>query len=292
MKTITVLSGKGGVGKSSIAASLAVLLARKKKMISADCDVDAPNLNLCLGLSCMKIDWKNIKTSEKAELIREKCTHCKACFENCKFNAIRWDEKRRIPVFNRFLCEGCGVCSLVCKPKAIKQKKVVNGKIGVGKTDYGFKLVSGQLKMGESGSGEIVTAVRKRLIETAKEEGMDFAIIDSAAGIGCPVIASVVGADYVVAVTEPTPAALSDLKRALEVVRHFKIPYGIVINRWDINKEFSKEIENFAKRNDITILEKMPYNKKFVDALVNLTPIVVYDKSFEKIFLNILNKII
>lgn len=292
MKTITVLSGKGGVGKSSIAASLAVLLAKKKRVMVADCDVDAPNLALCLGTDCMKFDWKNIETSEKAELIREKCEHCKACFENCSFNAIIWDRKKGIPIFNKFLCEGCGVCSLVCQSKAIKLKRVINGKIGVGKTSYGFKIVSGQLKIGESGSGEVVTAVRKQLLDSARKEGTDYAIIDASAGIGCPVIASVVGSDYVIAVTEPTPAAMSDLKRALEVVNHFKIHHGLIINRWDINKEFSEKIENFAKENNIPILEKIPYDKKFVEALINLTPIVVYDQRFEGLFSTILTKVL
>jgi MinD superfamily P-loop ATPase len=197
-----------------------------------------------------------------------------------------------MPLFNKLLCEGCGVCSLVCKPKAIRLKKVVNGKVGVGKTRYGFRMISGQLKIGESGSGEIVTVVRKKLLDVARKEDVEFAVIDAAAGIGCPVIASVVGSDYVLAVTEPTRAALGDLKRALEVVNHFKIPWGVVINKWDINKDFSKEIEKFAKKNKITVLGKIPYDKKFVEALISLTPIVVYDRSFEKLFLGILAKII
>ncbi|MBU4502059.1 MAG: ATP-binding protein, partial [Nanoarchaeota archaeon] len=225
MKTITILSGKGGVGKSSITASLAVLLSKRKKIITADCDVDTPNLALCFGLSYTKFSWKNIETSEKAELIRKKCVRCEKCFQNCNFNAISWDDKYNLPIFNRFLCEGCGVCSLVCNSNAIKLRKVVNGKVGVGKTKYDFKIVSGQLKIGESGSGEIVSIVRKKLLDLERKEEFDFALIDSAAGIGCPVIASITGADFVIAVTEPTPAALNDLKRALKVVDHFKTPY-------------------------------------------------------------------
>ena len=151
--------------------------------------------------------------------------------------------------------------------------------------------MSGQLKIGESGSGKVVSYVKTKASEIGKKEDVEIMLTDSAAGIGCPVIASVSGSDYVIAVTEPTPSALSDLSRALEMVKHFKIPVGIVINRYDINEEFTKKIERFAEGENIKILQKLPYNRKFVDALVNLTPIVVYDKSKIKIFQNILDNI-
>jgi len=287
-KKITILSGKGGVGKSSITASLAVLLAKKKKIIVADCDVDAPNLALVLGVRKFEKSEK-IQTSEKAVIDYKKCTSCKKCFGNCYFNAIEW--KNNKPLINNMLCEGCGVCSLVCPKNAIKLIKVENAEIGYGKTDYNFKIVSGQLKIGESGSGKVVTYVKTRAAEIGKEDNTEIMLVDAAAGIGCPVIASVTGSDFIIAVTEPTPSALNDLKRALEMVKHFKVPVGIVINRYDINKEFTKKIEKFAQIENIKILEKIPYDRKFVNALVNLKPIVVYDKSKIKIFQNIINDI-
>ena len=285
MKKITILSGKGGVGKSSITASLAVLLAREKKIIVADCDVDAPNLALVLGLKKFQKS-ERIQTSEKAVIDYEKCINCKKCFENCYFNAIKWKDK---PIIHNMLCEGCGVCSLVCPENAIKLIKVENAEVGYGKTMYGFDIVSGQLKIGEAGSGKVVAYVKKKAERIGKNS--EIMLIDAAAGIGCPVIASVSGSDYVVAVTEPTPSALSDLSRALEMVNHFKISVGIVINRYDINKEFSRKIGDFARKQGIKILEKIPYDKKFVEALVNLKPIVVYDKSKIKIFQNIINNV-
>jgi len=285
MKKITILSGKGGVGKSSIAASLAVLLAKRMKIIVADCDVDAPNLALVLGVKKFQKSEK-IQTSEKAVIDYAKCIECKKCYNNCCFNAIQWKDD---PVINNMLCEGCGVCKLVCHQDAIKLIKVENAAINYGRTNYGFRIVSGQLKIGESGSGRVVTEVRKRAMETGKSS--DIMLIDASAGIGCPVIASVAGVDYVIAVTEPTPSALSDLKRALEMVKNFKIPVGIVINRYDINKESTKDIESFAKKEGIKILGKIHYDKKFVEALVNLKPIVVYDKSKIKIFEDIMSRI-
>jgi MinD superfamily P-loop ATPase len=288
MKKITILSGKGGVGKSSITASLAVLLARNKKIIVADCDVDAPNLALVLGVKKFEKTEK-IQTSEKAVIDYKKCISCKKCFDSCYFYAVQWRDNR--PMINNMLCEGCGVCELVCHKNAIKLIKVENAAIGYGRTDYGFKIVSGQLKIGESGSGKVVSYVKTKASEIGKKENAEIMLIDSAAGIGCPVIASVTGSDYVIAVTEPTPSALSDLKRALEMVSHFKIPVGIVINRYDINKDFSKKIEKFAKREKIKILQKIAYDRKFVDALVNLKPIVIFDKSKVKNFGDILDNI-
>ena len=291
MKTITIFSGKGGTGKTTVSSSLAVMLSRERKIAVADCDVDAPNLGLSLGLK--EKDYSsfiNLKASEKAELIKEKCTGCKKCLNVCSFNAIKWDKKQNIPVFDDLLCEGCGTCVIVCPENAIKLRKVENATISVGKA-YGFGIVSGQLKMGESGSGRIVMEVKRKAMEIARKENAELILVDSAAGIGCPVIASINGSDYVIAVTEPTPSALSDLKRGLKIVNHFGIPCGVVINKYDINKEFSNKIEKFANKNKIPILGKIPYNKEFVEALVNLRPAVVYNKGFESLFLKILNNL-
>ena len=289
MKTITILSGKGGVGKSSITASLAVLLAKKHKIIAVDCDVDAPNLALVLGLKKFS-QQKKIQTNEKAKLISMEGIDPKKCIEVCNFGAISWNSKKKKLVFDRFLCEGCGSCQLLY-PKNIKLTKVQNGFINTGKTVYGFNIVSGQLKMGESGSGKIVTEVKNKAERLAKKEKAEIILVDSSPGIGCPVIASIQGSDYIIAITEPSPAALNDLQRVLQVVEHFRIPYGIVINKYDLNKKFSKKIENFSNKYKIPVLKKIPYDKRFVEALVSLKPIIVYDKKYEKLFLNILKNI-
>ena len=284
MKTITILSGKGGVGKSSITASLAVLLAKEKKITAVDCDVDASNLSLVLGVKNLR-NQKEISTNEKA-FVNEKAGSCKNIVDVCTFSAISWDEKNNLPEINKFLCEGCGACQLLC-PQGIELRKVKNASIGEAKTNYGFPLVFGQLKMGESGSGKVVNEVKK----LAETKNLELMIVDSAAGIGCPVIASVQGSDFVIAVTEPNPSALSDLKRALQIVEHFKVPYGIIINKYDLNKDFTKKIEEFMQEYKIPLLGKVPYDKKFVEALVNLTPIVVYDKKFVGLFSKILDRV-
>ena len=289
-KTITILSGKGGVGKSTLTASLAVLLAKKQKIIAIDCDVDAPNLALVLGVEEFETK-QNIQTSEKAVITTKTCPECKDKIDVCMFGAISWDEENKRPSINRFLCEGCGACLLAFPKGIVKLEKVQNAAINTAKTNYGFSIISGQLKMGESGSGKVVTAVKQKAEKISKSQKAEILLTDSSPGIGCPVIASIQGSDYVIAITEPTPSALNDLQRVLKVVEHFNIPYGIVINKWDINPPFTKKIESFAKEKNKPILGKLPYDKAFVEALVNLKPIIEVKPEYQKIFQDILEKI-
>jgi len=288
MKTITILSGKGGVGKSSLAASLSVLLAEKNKIMAVDCDVDAANLALLLGVKNLS-KKENISTNYKAFVNRE-AKQCKNIINNCVFSAISWDGKRQIPKINEFLCEGCGVCKLLC-PEGITIKKVKNAVIGETKTNYGFSIVSGQLKMGESGSGNVVNVVKERAEKMAKKINADFLVVDSAPGIGCPVIASIRGSDYIIAVTEPMPVAFSALKRVLQVVEHFKIPYGVIVNKWDINKPFTRKIEKYIKEKGAFVIGRIPYSKDFIEAMVKMKPVVRVNPKYQKIFQEITKKI-
>lgn len=286
MKQLTIVSGKGGVGKSSITASLAVLLSRNYRLVAADCDVDASNLAFLLGVKDLE-NKEKIATNQKAQFDSEKCTSCGKCKDICAFSAIDWNRESDQPEINGYLCEGCGACELVCPEGAFSLEQVENAEIGEAETNYNFPIISGQLKMGESGSGKVVTEVKNR----AQEKDGDFLIVDSAAGIGCPVISSVRGSDYVLAVTEPSPSGLSDLKRVLEVVDHFGIEMGIVINKWDINPEISQEIEFFAEEKEIPVLGKLPFDQKFVESLAQLKPVVAEEKEYEDLFSDIISKI-
>lgn len=263
---IVIASGKGGVGKSMLASSLSLLFSKSKKVVACDCDVDAPNLGLWLGITRYNTKEK-ISTSVKATIDQSKCIECGKCKEVCRFFAVEENDTFRI---NPFLCEGCGACELICPAKAIGLNSVKNGEIRTNETKYKFPLISAQLYPGESGSGKIVERLRKR----ADSYDYDIMILDAAAGIGCPVIASVRGVDYVVLITEPTPSGFSDLKRILEIVNHFKIPYGVVVNKWDINPELSKEIEKWSGKK---FLGKISYDRKVVDSIVTLKPIIFSD---------------
>jgi len=263
---IVVASGKGGTGKSMLASSIAILFSKTERVVACDCDVDAPNLGLWLGIT--KYDIKErISTSERAYINPEKCVECGKCLEACRFGAI---EKAGGFTVNPLLCEGCGVCKLVCPSDAIEISPVMNGEIRVNNTKLGFPLVSGQLYPGESGSGKIVQELRNR----ADKFNHDVMILDSAAGIGCPVIASITGCDFALLVTEPTPSSFTDLGRILEVVNHFRIPFGIVLNKWNINPPMSKKIEEWSGKR---LLGKIPYDRKVIDSIVNLRPVVYSD---------------
>jgi MinD superfamily P-loop ATPase len=289
MKSIVVLSGKGGVGKSSISASLAVALSKDKKIVCADCDVDASNLSLLFSLSTDKYsEWNPLSTNQIAIVDEEKCISCGKCIDTCYFNALKMNNNT--PRVNKFGCEGCGACELICPTSAIKLQDIDNAYIGYAKTNYNFSIASAQLLPGNSGSGKVVFQVRKKASEISKDT--EYMIIDSAAGIGCPVIASVTGNDYAILVSEPTPSGFSDMKKAMDVVNHFRIKHGIIINKFDLNQEYTRKIESFAKDNNIEIIKKIPYDKQFVKAMTEMVPIIDFDKKYEPIFEEIKQKVI
>ncbi len=278
---IVVASGKGGVGKSMLASALAILFSKEKKVVACDCDVDAPNMGLWLGVEDYDKTEK-ISTSTKAEINQSKCIRCGKCKEICRFSAVELSASEF--KINPFLCEGCGACQIVCPVDAIKLREVKNGELRVKQTKYNFPLVSGQLYPGEAGSGKIVELLRKK----AEKFEYDFMIMDAAAGIGCPVIASVRGTNFAVLITEPTPSGFSDLKRILEIVNHFNVPFGIVINKWDINKKTSEKIEKWASDR---FLGKISYDKKVIDSIVNLRPVLFSDSKVVDEIKEIFNKI-
>jgi len=305
---LVVSGGKGGVGKSMLCSALAMLFnelphqkfgsgGKRKKIVAVDCDVDAPNLAIWLNEDRNWQKIKKISTSSKAIVDYEKCTGCGLCAEKCHFNAIKMEKGRpphqnfgsSRPVINPFLCEGCAACEVLCPQKAIKLKPVKNGRIKIKKTKQGFFLVSGQLLPGETGSGKIVTEIKKE----GEKFKYDIMLIDSSPGTGCPVIASLQGTNFVVLVTEPTPSGFSDLNRVLEVVNHFDIPYNIVINKWDINPNLSKKIEKWAGKR---LLGKISYDKNIFKAISNLTPILETNlkakKEIEGIYYKLIQRIL
>ena len=283
---IAVTGGKGGTGKSMAATSLAVEFARSKKTILVDADGECPNDHLLLSV-------KRKKYSAVYQPIPKwdfsKCIKCGKCSSVCKQNAVVF-VKGKFPAFVKDICIGCKACIVACPKKAISETKKEIGTIYTGK-NYNVNLVSGELKLGELASGEVVVALRKASEVINKNLKADNIIIDSAAGIGCPVIASLVGTDYIVAVTEPTPSALHDLKRVLYLANHFKIKHSIVINKFDLEKSFCSEIEKFAKSKKIPIIGKIPYRKDFVEANLKMKPVVEINPEYKKIFNGIIRKI-
>jgi len=283
---IAITGGKGGVGKSMMATSLAVEFARNGKTMLIDADAECPNDHLLLSIKRKKYAtvYQSIPKFDYS-----KCTKCGKCALSCKRGAIVWI-KEKYPAFVKDACIGCMACLSACPYGAITETKKEIGTIYTGK-NYNVNLVSSELKLGELASGEVVAEVRKYSDKIKEKIKADIMIIDSSPGIGCPVIASLVGTDYIVAVTEPTPSALFDLKRVLYLAEHFGIKHGIIINKSDLAKNFYKEIEKFAKINKIPILGRIPYRKDFVKSTIKMKPVVEINQKYKKLFKEIINEI-
>ena len=261
MKEVVIVSGKGGVGKSSLTASIGTLLAEKYKLVLADTDVDAPNLHLILGGE--PDSTEDIKASDKAFIDYDLCSGCMTCVDTCRFSSITGEDE---PVLISYSCEGCGACTITCPENAIEVKPVVNGKLNLFNVSD-IRVVAGELNIGESSSGHLVDVVKRRAREEVEKVQADLMLTDGPPGIGCPVIASLKGADYVLLVTEPTPTGLHDLQRVIQVVNFFKTPMGVVINKADIHEATRKDVRNYISDNNFDMLGEIPYDKTLPLAL-------------------------
>jgi MinD superfamily P-loop ATPase len=267
LKTLTVISGKGGTGKTSIVASFAVL---SKNAIFADCDVDAADLSLLLD---GKVNVsQQFQASQKAFVDPTLCTQCGVCDEMCHFKAIKGG------TVDYFLCEGCGVCARICPNEAIAMQKIDSGQLCVSQTEYG-PLVHAQLEPGEANSGKLVTLVRQTAEEIASDTKSECIIVDGPPGIGCPVIASINGTTAALVVTEPSLSAISDMKRVLSVCKHFHVPVYVCINQCDLHKGNTKDIKLFCKAESFEVLGEIPHDRTVVSALTHHIPVTAYADS-------------
>jgi MinD superfamily P-loop ATPase len=265
MKQLTILSGKGGTGKTTITASLAVLA---KNAVLADCDVDAPDLHMLLHPEVIKT--QEFKGSKVAVIDKTKCDNCGFCREKCRFDAIT----EAIEV-DPIACEGCGVCAAICPADAITMIERVSGYAYISKTKYGF-MAHALLSPGEANSGKLVTLVRQNARILSEKENSDLIIIDGPPGIGCPVIASVTGVDVGFVVTEPTMSGIHDLQRALQLLEHFSVTPLVCVNMHDINRDNTEKILRFCKENNIEVAGRIPFNPKVTEAMVNGKTIIEY----------------
>lgn len=265
---LVVISGKGGTGKTTISAALSELA---RDVVSADCDVDAPNLYLLFGGK--DIESQEFFSGKKAIIDNSLCDGCKICESYCKFEAIKAGK------IIDFRCEGCGACTLVCPKKAISLIKEKTASICITQTDSCSckRIISrAEMDVGTEGSGKLVTEVRKNAKKYKEDK---IIIIDGSPGIGCAVMASLTGSDACLIVTEPTMSGLEDFLRVLAVCEHFDIRPFVCINKYDLNLDMSEEIEKFCEEKNISVAGKIPFDEVVMRAINSRKPITYYSES-------------
>jgi len=275
LKELVIISGKGGTGKTSIVAAFAALA---KNAVFADCDVDAADLHLVLE---PKVKQTNeFSGGKQASIIAEKCIGCGKCKDLCRFDAINFDGPANDIVAKTFTvdpvsCEGCKVCVEFCPVDAIEFNDAVNGQWFISDTRFG-PMVHAELGIAEENSGKLVTVIRKEAKKIAQEQKKDLLIVDGSPGIGCPVIASITGADLVLIITEPTLSGKHDLERVADLAAGFNIPVLVATNKFDLNSDMAEQIEENALRRNIKVIGRIRYDKAFTKAQIMKCSVVEY----------------
>ena len=274
-KEITIISGKGGTGKTTVVASLAQLAENK---ILADNDVDAADLHLLLTPTVR--EGHDFVGGTKATIDPETCIGCGKCATACHFHAIAFDGPANDLVGKTYrieplACEGCGLCPLVCPVEAIRSEKNVTGRWYVSGTSSG-PMIHAKLGIAEENSGRLVAQVRNRAGQLADELKQELILGDGPPGTGCPVIASVSGTDLVVIVTEPTVSGVHDMERVMKLAAHFGVPAVVVINKADLNSEQAQRIEDIAKAHGSRVIGRIPFDRVVNDALMAGKTVIEY----------------
>lgn len=275
-RQLVVLSGKGGTGKTTVVGALATLAEDK---VLADCDVDAADLHLLLDPKCKRRE--PFISGKEARILPERCSGCGLCMEHCRFQAIRITNAGNGGVgyqVDPIACEGCGLCRRVCAYGAVDMLDAERGEWFVSETRQG-PLVHARLNIGGENSGKLVTLVRERALALARETGARLVLVDGPPGIGCPVIASVTGADLVLGVTEPTVSAAHDLQRLAELVKGFSLPLAVCINKVDLNPDMAATIRRVCFERHLPVVAELSYDTAVVQAQVQGKSIVEHGGS-------------
>ncbi len=269
IRELVIISGKGGTGKTSVVAAFAALAGQA---VLADCDVDAADLHLVLRPEPGQ--EQPFSGRRQALIDPQACTACGQCAEVCRFAAVLGAPDDGYSI-DPIACEGCELCRRVCPPEAIHMEPVVNGAWMVSETRFG-PLVHARLGVAEDNSGKLVTLVRNEARRVAEERGLHLVIVDGSPGIGCPVISSLAGAALVLAVTEPTVPGRHDLDRVLQVVRQFRLPFAVCVNKADLNPDLAEQIAGEAEAAGAEFMATIDYDPAVTHAQVAGTDIIDY----------------
>ncbi len=273
---ISIASGKGGTGKTTVAINLALALSDSQSLKFLDCDVEEPNAHFFLK---PKFSQKIPVSIPIPEINEEKCDFCGKCAEICEYNALAV-LKDTVLVFAE-LCHGCGGCTLLCPKKAITEKNRPIGIMEIGSSGK-ISFIHGKLNIGEVMSPPLIREVKKQITPS------ETVIIDAPPGTSCPVIETVKGSDFSLLVTEPTPFGLNDLKLAVETLKQMKIPHGVVINRAGLG---DNKVKNYCSRENIPILMEIPMDRKIAEAYSEGKSIIETRPEYKQKFLMLYKKI-
>ena len=269
MRQIVVISGKGGTGKTSVTAGLATVAA---PLVLADCDVDAADLHLVL--SPEKREIHDFTSGALASVDPDLCTGCGACVQACRYGAVDPEMFAIRPEH----CEGCGACEFVCPAGAARLSPRHCGQWFVSETRLG-PLVHAELAAGAENSGKLVSAVRAKSAELAEAKGLSHVLVDGSPGIGCPVIASLTGADAALLVAEPTVSAFHDLSRVARLLDHFRIPGMVLLNKCDVHAGEAERVRKFCAESGLPLVGELPVNPLFVEAQLKGLSVTELDPS-------------
>jgi MinD superfamily P-loop ATPase len=286
MKQLVILSGKGGTGKTSVAAALAHLVDKNRvHAVLADADVDAPNLELVLH--SRQLEEHEFFGGTVAIIDQARCQGCGTCQETCRFEAISYHPLPAHPqdrdggqagagyIVDPIACDGCAACVYQCPEQAIRMEVQLAGRWFRSHSRYGA-FIHAELKPAQENSGKLVTMVKQQARLLGLDSGAELVLVDGPPGIGCPVISAAAGADLALIVTEPTQAGIYDLQRVLQMVKHFRLPAVVCINKADIYPQGTNEIRDYCKKCGIEVIGSIPYDEEVMRAMVQGEPVTAY----------------
>lgn len=274
---VVVASGKGGTGKTFIASNLTYFIQQEEGVVvGVDADAEAPDLLIALGGSRKRVDVREVRESRKARIDLSRCINCLRCFEVCRFNAV--DVREGAPYVIEEYCEGCGACTITCPANCIDFYVVRTGYVIIDESVAGPIVVTADLEVGGRNTGDLVYLAKEEGRRLAQELRAKYVVVDAAAGIGCPVISSLAGADLLLLVTEPTPPSLKGAERLLKVAEQFGLKAYLILNKYDLAPNYAEEV---IKELGIEVLGKVKYDSVVAEAYASMEPLLARNPQHE-----------
>ena len=272
---VAIVSGKGGVGKTSFVSAFATLV---KQAVFVDCDINSPDLHLIF--SPENSEMHNLNSHRVVSVQQEECIRCGLCYNICRFDSV--DRIRNQYYIREFSCESCDLCRKACPVSAIVSKDKITGSLYISNTRFG-PLVHTKLNVGEEVSAEQVAIIREKANQLGVIDKPDFILIDGPPGIGLPTIASINGVDRLVVIAEPSSSGIYSLKRLYQLLVKLNIPIKLIINKCDLNPVQATEIKNYSLRNGIEVVAEIPFDRSFTHAMIQQNTILEYSDNTQLI---------